>query len=225
MDDHPLIREALSSAINRQSDFICCGQADNAAEAQRTIQEMLPDLILLDLWLDGGDGLELIKVLKARFPAVRILILSQFDEALYAERVLRAGALGYVMKEQPSREILAAMRTVLSGQIYVSPVIAARMLHKMTENRREGKDGNIENLTDRELQVLQLLGAGMSTRKIAEELTLSFKTVETHRENIKRKLGLRDAVELIRFAAEWVRGQSFSSSRDVPQPAAAQLQG
>jgi DNA-binding NarL/FixJ family response regulator len=218
VDDHPLLREALAAVINRQSDFVCCGEAGSAIETQKAVSVLQPDLVLLDLWLNGGDGLELIKALKSQFPSLHILVLSQFDEALYAERALRAGALGYVMKEQPSKEVLAAIRTVLGGEIYVSPRVAARVLHKAIETKRENRNGRVENLTDRELQVLQLLGAGMSTRKIADELTLSFKTVETHRENIKRKLGLGDAVELVRYAAEWVRGQSFSSSRATPQP-------
>jgi DNA-binding NarL/FixJ family response regulator len=217
VDDHPLLREALASVINRQKDFVCCGVAGSALEAQKAVSILQPDLVLLDLWLNGGDGLELIKSFKSQFPSLQILVLSQFDEALYAERSLRAGALGYVMKEQPSKEVLAAIRTVLGGEIYVSPRVAARVLHKACEMKRENRNGRVENLTDRELQVLQLLGAGMSTRKIADELTLSFKTVETHRENIKRKLGLGDAVELIRYAADWVRGQSFSSSRGIPQ--------
>ena len=162
----------------------------------------------LDIRLPDGDGLELIKMLKAEQPKLLTLVITQCDETLYAERALKAGARGYVMKERATDEVLTAIRTVLAGGLYVSPKIVALALHKMIE----GKSGNhnhahaIHNLTDRELQVLQLLGAGLGTRKTAVRLFLSIKTVETHRENIKHKLGQKTAAELVRFATDWVNG-------------------
>jgi len=208
VDDQALIREGLMALINRHRDLICCGQAGNTMEMYKTVEAQKPDLILLDLWLNNGDGLETIKTLKSRFPALLILVLSQFDEKLYAERVLRAGARGYVMKAQGVTEVLAAIRTVLAGELYVSSKIAALVLHKTVETNWGSRKKGVENLTDRELQILQLLGTGMSTKKIAAEFNLSFKTVETHRENIKHKLELDDAVELIRYASEWLQGQN-----------------
>ena len=206
VDDHPLVREALSAVINRHPEFVCCGEAASAAETLKAVAAHSPDLVLLDLWLDKGDGLELIKTLRLQHPALRILVLSQFEESVYAERALRAGARGYVMKEQASKEVVAAMQKVLAGELYVSPKMAAIALHKLVEPKNRNGAGSIEGLTDRELQIFELLGAGMSTRRIADSLSLSFKTIETHRENIKHKLGLRDAAELTHSAANWRRG-------------------
>ncbi len=219
VDDHPLVREGLQAMISRQPDLICCGEADSAAGTQEAIESCKPDLLLLDLRLRSDDGLELVKALIARFPSLRILVISQFDEALYAERALRAGARGYVMKEQVTDEVLNAIRTILAGELYVSPRIAALALHKMIETRPAAPRGGLESLTDRELQVFQLLGAGLSTRHIATKLHLSFKTVETHRENIKHKLGLPDAAELARRAADWVQSckpPPAASDRGLP---------
>jgi len=216
-DDHPLIRVSCMAMVNRQRDLVCCGEAGSTVETRNAVQALQPDLVLLDLLLDGADGLELIKSLKSQFPRMYILVFSQLDEGLYAERALRAGASGYILKTQTPKEVTRAIRTVLAGEIYVSAVVAARLLHKVIETKRESCDGRTAALTDRELKVLQLLGVGMSTRKIAEELTLSFKTIETHRENIKRKLGLHDAAELVCFGTQWVRAEIFSSSRDLSQ--------
>jgi len=205
-DDHPLVREALMSVINRHGDFICCGEAASTAETHKAVALHKPDLVLLDLWLDKGDGLELIKTLTSQYPSLRILVLSQFEEAVYAERALRAGARGYVMKEQASREVVAAMQKVLAGELYVSPKMTAIALQKLIEPKTRNGAGRVEGLTDRELQVFELLGAGMSTRRIADSLCLSFKTIETHRENIKHKLGLHDATELAHCASNWRHG-------------------
>lgn len=206
VDDHPLVREALTGVIRRQGEFVCCGEAASASEALKAVTALKPDLVLLDLWLGKGDGLDLIKNMLAEHPALRILILSQCDELVYAERALRVGAHGYVMKEQASTEVLSAMKKVLAGELYVSPKMAALAVHKLADNKSRNGQGRVEDLTDRELQVFQLLGAGMSTRKIASWLNLSFKTIETHRENIKHKLGLRDATELTHRAANWRHG-------------------
>ena len=214
-DDHPLVREALAAVIKRQSHFIHCGEAGTASETLKAVALHKPDLVLLDLWMDNKDGLELIKELKSQIPSLRILVFSQSDEALYAERALRAGASGFVMKEQTAKEIVAAIETVLAGELYVSPKVAACALHKLLETKPQNRSPRVECLTNRELQVLRLLATGMSTRKIADELHVSFKTVETHRENIKHKLGLSDAVELVRYAANWGRGLKPSTTAKI----------
>jgi DNA-binding NarL/FixJ family response regulator len=207
VDDHPMVRNGLIRMISQQSDLTCCGEAGTVAEAQSAVSREKPDLVILDLRLRGGDGLELIKSLKSQFPDLRILILSQFDEPLYIERALRAGAMGYVIKDQATEEVLNGIRTVLAGDLYLTRSMAALLLHRFVGKAPKFPQSPVDPLTDRELHVLQLLGAGLSTRQIASELNLSFKTVETHRENIKRKLGLRGAAALIHFATEWARGQ------------------
>ena len=207
VDDHPMVRHGLVRLISQQKDLLCCGEASTADEARAAIAKLKPDLVILDLRLQRGDGLELIKSLKCLHPNLRILILTQYDAPLYAERALRAGALGYLVKEQAANEILNAIRTVLSGQVYLTPALAGLMLHKLVGATGKLSRTGVEQLTDRELHVLQLLGAGLSTRHIAMHLKLSFKTIETHRENIKSKLGLRGAAQLVHFANEWARRQ------------------
>ncbi len=205
VDDHPIVREGLIGLINRQPDLVCCGQAGTAPAAEEAVIALEPDLILLDLRLGTRDGLELIKSLRAQVPSCRILVLSQMDEETFAERALRAGAQGYVMKEQASDELLGAIRTVLVGEIYATRGVAARLLRSMVGAGAQTLRQGVEQLTDRELHVLQLLGSGLSTRAIAAELKLSLKTVETHRENIKRKLGLANASQLLHYATLWSR--------------------
>ena len=203
VDDHPIVREGFCNLIKRQRDMACCGEAGTPTETFEAVEKLHPDLVLLDLWLGGDDGLDLIKSLKARYPTLRILVISFSDEAIYAARSLRAGALGYVMKSQPSKEVLVAIRRVLANELYVSPAIANSLLSTSVGQNRPKQDNASEVLTDRELQILQLLGAGQSTRKIAESLNVSFKTIEAHRDNIKRKLGLQDASELVHYATTW----------------------
>ncbi len=207
VDDHPMVRDGLNHLISRQSDLACCGEAGTAAEAQAAVARLKPDLIILDLRLKGSDGLELIKSFTAQSPATRILILSQYESRLYVERALRAGALGYVVKEQAADQILKAIRAVLAGEVYLTRAMTALLLHKFVGADQAAAHAGLEQLTDRELHVLQLLGAGLSTREIAAEVHLSFKTVETHRENIKRKLGLSGAAELIHYATQWAQEQ------------------
>ena len=204
-DDHPLVRSGLTQVLNQQPDLACCGGAEGHAEVLAAIEQSNPDILVLDLRLKSGDGLEFIKSLKSRFPGLPVLVLSQFDESLYAERALRAGAMGYVMKEQASEEVLEAIRTVLAGRIYVTPAMNSRILHKMVVSQPFSGDESVERLSDRELHVLQLLGTGMSTRHIAEHMHLSIKTVETYRENLKHKLLLANAEELVFFARQWVQ--------------------
>jgi len=211
VDDHPLFRHGVTLLIDRQSDLYCCGEADSVASAQAAVATKKPRVVLLDLRLGNEDGVELIKALKARFASLHILVLSQHDEALYAERALRAGANGYIMKEEATDEVLIALRTVLAGQPYVSRKMAALVLHKMLENKPNQRGDGIVNLSDRELQVFQLIGTGLSARQIATDLHLSSKTIHTHRENIKNKLGLHTAAELVCHASDWIRRDASSS--------------
>ena len=204
-DDHPLFREGLVQLINREHDLCCCGETDSVAATYKAVGTLKPDLLVMDLRMGDGDGLELIKALKTHFPDLPVLVLSQHDETLYAERALRAGARGYVMKEEATEEVLNAMRTILKGELYVSRKMSVVVLKKLVGSPSATSGRQIERLSDRELQVFQMLGSGMSTRQVAAQLHLSFKTVETHRENIKHKLGLRDSAELVRHAAHWVQ--------------------
>ena len=204
VDDHPLLREGVMQLINRQRDLLACAEAASLTEAQAALENGHPDLILLDLRLGGGDVLEFIKASRARFPKVRILILSQHDEPLYAERTLRAGASGYVIKEEAPGEVLTAIRVVLTGEVYISRKIAALVLQRMVHQGQPDGATRLEDLTDREFTIYQLIGSGLTSREIAEELKLSVKTVETHREHIKQKRGLRNATELVRDATKWV---------------------
>jgi DNA-binding NarL/FixJ family response regulator len=208
VDDHPMMRDSLIQLIEQQDDLICCGQAGSVAETQTVLAKQKPDLTILDLRLKNADGLELIKSLTAQFPDLKILVLSQCEGTIYAERALRAGAMGYLEKEQAADEVLNAIRTVLGGSVYLTRGLASLLLHNIVGSTSKGprKDGS--PLTDRELHVLGLLGSGMSTREIATALNLSFKTVETHRENIKHKLGLRGAAALTRYASDWARQQA-----------------
>lgn len=203
VDDHPIVRSGLIRLIDLQEDLVCCGEASNAAEATACIAAKDPDLVILDLRLKGTDSLELIKELIFRFDRLRILVLSQYDTPIYVERALRAGARGYVLKDQAADDLLEAMRAVLTGEVYLSRAMAASLLHKMVRISKKASREGLDLLTDRELHVLRLLGSGRSTRAIAGELNLSFKTIESHRENIKLKLGLRDAAQLVHFATEW----------------------
>jgi DNA-binding NarL/FixJ family response regulator len=217
VDDHPMIRESLARLIDKQKDLVCCGEAGTVSETQTIAMKQKPDLAILDLRLKNADGLELIKSLKAQLPNLKILILSQCEGALYAERALRAGALGYLDKEQAADEVLNAIHTVLKGEIYLTRGLAAVLLHKLVGPKAKLARGDASPLTDRELHVLDLLGTGMSTREIASALSLSFKTVESHRENIKHKLGLDGAAALTRYALEWSRRHA-STPPDVPPP-------
>ena len=212
VDDHPLFREGLVQFINRQSDLVCCGEADSAASALQGVQAHKPDLMLLDLRLRHDSGLGLIKILRAKFPGVRILVISQQDETLHAERSLRAGAHGYVMKEEATEQVLTAIRMVLAGELYVSRRLSLAVLQRFLQRRPEIGEPGVGQLTDRELQIFQMLGTGLSTRQISSHLSLSPKTVESHRENIKHKLGLPGSLELVGYATEWARKRASSSA-------------
>jgi DNA-binding NarL/FixJ family response regulator len=214
VDDHPIVRQGLADLLDSQDDFCCCASAGDLAKAQEAVVAQKPDLILLDLRLGQADGLESIKALKSRFGNLRIVVISQFDEVVYAERALRAGAMGYVMKDQATEEVLGAVRTVLGGKVYLSPAMTHRVLNSNFAAKFQPRAAAVENLTDRELHVLQLLGMGTSTRKIAEQMNLSIKTVETYREHLKQKLGLSNSTELVHYATHWV--EQGSQLRTVP---------
>jgi DNA-binding NarL/FixJ family response regulator len=208
VDDHPFFRAGLVQWLKVQSGLVCCGEADSIASARQAVSERKPDLVILDLRLGQEDGIELIKQFTIDLPDLRILVMSQGDEAIYAERVLRAGAFGYVMKAHATIEVLNAIRVVLAGEIYVSQRIAVRMLKSFLRGNATEPPGELSKLSDRELSVFQLIGSGLGTSKIAEHLHLSVKTVESYRENIKHKLGLADATTLVRAAAVWAQNQT-----------------
>jgi DNA-binding NarL/FixJ family response regulator len=203
VDDHPLVREWLSNLINQQSDLEVCGEADNAAKALQIIGGVDPAVAIVDISMDGGSGLELIKNIKATHPNVMVIVLSMHDETLYAERALRAGARGYVMKREATKRVLEAIRSVLAGKLYLSDKMAMMMAERFVDGRPNPTGSVVEDLSDRELEVFQLLGRGYGTRRIADELHVSIKTVQSFCARIKEKLKLLTAAELLREAVRW----------------------
>jgi DNA-binding NarL/FixJ family response regulator len=203
VEDHPVLCEGLKQLIDNQPDLTCSGVANNTLDAKRLAQEWQPDLMILDLRLKGGDGLDFIKTLRMENPQLKVLVLSQYDELLFAERALRAGASGYIMKENATDEILRAVRKVLAGDLYFSERVAAAVVQRSLREKQDSSRTGVERLSDREMQVFQLLGAAYSPREIAEQFHLSRKTIETHCEKIKHKLSLYTAAELKRFARQW----------------------
>ncbi len=202
IDDHPLVREGLASLINQQQDMIVCGQAEDSAEAITRIREDRPDVALVDISLKNESGLELVKNLEAEFPLVALIVLSMHDEALYAERALRAGARGYVMKRESTKSILTAIRRVLGGDVYVSERVVNAMARRMNSRKRDAASP-VEQLSDRELEIFRLLGQGRTTSQIAEDLHLSLKTVQAYCARAKEKFGVNSLSELLRAAIRW----------------------
>lgn len=208
VDDHPITREGLARIINLQPDLEVCGEAGASAQALSQIELQKPDLVVVDISLgEGPGGLELMKDLSARSARLRILALSTHDEALYAERALRAGARGYVMKQELTDRIMQAIRKILQGEIYLSAAMNERMLRKLVEPAAKPLESEIDQLSDRELEIFRLLGRGLGTRQIAANLHLSISTVQTHRTHIKEKLHFKSAPELVRRAVEWIQSQ------------------
>jgi DNA-binding NarL/FixJ family response regulator len=203
VDDHPLVRESLKIIIQREPDLTVCGEAEDREQALELAAAFEPNLVLVDLTLKDSHGLELIKDLGNRWPKIKILVLSMQDEALYAERVIRAGARGYITKQEPLGKILLAIRQILNGEIYWSEKAAARVASKVARSSRSGKSFSVEGLTDREVQVFELIGAGQSTHQIAAALHINASTVETYRSRIKEKLNLKNALELLQYAIRW----------------------
>ena len=208
VEDHPVTREGFAQLLNYQPDLEVCGQAGTAAKAITGIEELAPDLAIVDISLTESNGLELIKQLKSRCPSLPVLVLSTHDEALYAQRAIRAGARGYVMKQAPTREVMNAIRTVLSGELYLSDPMRSRLVREHLDGPKRERGTEVEGLSDRELEIFDLIGHGDTTRRIATKLHVSVSTVETHRAHIKEKLSLRNAMELIRRAVEWVNRET-----------------
>jgi DNA-binding NarL/FixJ family response regulator len=204
VDDHPIVREGLAARLGRQPDFEVCGEAEDVADALDKVKSARPDVVIVDLSLKSGQGLDLIKRIKALDMDTKMLVSSMYDESLYAERSLRAGAMGYVNKQEVSEKIIDAIRLVVDGKIYLSPRMTERLLQRAVGAAPQLVQSPFETLTDRELEIFKMIGKGMTTRQIANELHLSVKTVETHRENIKGKLTLPNSAELSREAVQWV---------------------
>jgi DNA-binding NarL/FixJ family response regulator len=213
VDDHPMMREGLAQLIGREADLTVCGEAEDAAQAIDAVKKMSPQLILIDITLNGRNGLELIKDVQAITPQTLILVISMHDESLYAERVLRAGGRGYVMKQEGGKKIMQAIRKVLDGQIHVSEKIAAKILDLFSGRRPQAENSPLERLTDRELEVFQLIGKALSTKEIASRLHISGKTVEVHKGHIKEKLTMKNTRELISYAARWMGSQEEPGER------------
>lgn len=208
VDDHPVFRHGISALINAEPDLEVCGEAASSSSALEAMRRLEPDVALLDISLPGTNGIELVKLMKAERPKLPLLMLSMHDESLYALRALKAGALGYVMKAEALTHVLDALRKVLDGGIYVSPRFGEQLIFQAVHSP-EGRAGSpVDKLSDRELEVLGLMGRGMGTKKIADRLHLSVKTIETHRAHIREKLGFRDSAEMVRFATDWVAQQA-----------------
>jgi DNA-binding NarL/FixJ family response regulator len=210
LDDHPMMREGLAQLIDNEPDLTVCGQAGTAVEGLEMVAKLKPDLLLADISLPDKSGLELIKDSLALHPEIPVLVISMHDETLYAERTLRAGARGYIMKQEGGQKLMGAIRKVLSGQIYVSERISGNILESLSGRAQPASRPAMQKLSDREFEVLQLLGEGKGTSEIAQQLHLSAKTVEAHRANIKRKLELRTGPELVRYAVRWVETQKVN---------------
>jgi DNA-binding NarL/FixJ family response regulator len=206
VDDHPMMREGLAQLIEHEPDLQTAAQADSAAQALQVMAGAVPDLLLLDISLPDKNGLELIKDVHTLYPALPVLVVSMHDESLYAERVLRAGGRGYIMKQEGGKKLMQAIRQVLGGQIYVSERISARILENFSGHHPESQSP-VQKLSDREFEVFQLLGRGEGTRQIAQRLHLSIKTVEVHRANMRKKLELATGAELVHYAIRWSEAQ------------------
>ena len=203
VDDHPLVREGLTNLINGQHDLFVCGEAKDSAQAVNGIAKARADVALIDISLTNESGLELVKQLTRQFPRVALIILSMHDETLYAERALRAGARGYVMKHETSKNVLASIRRVLGGDVYVSERIVNRMALRVTSSREQVEGSPLERLSDRELEIFRLLGQGRTTSQIAADLNLSLKTVQAYCARAKEKFGVSSLTELLRAAIRW----------------------
>jgi DNA-binding NarL/FixJ family response regulator len=210
VDDHPIVRQGLALLINREADLVVCGEAEEASGAMHVLAASHPDVLIVDISLNGPDGLDLLKNIRTTHPSLPVLILSMHDELIYAERALRAGANGYIMKQEATEKVLVAVRRILSGEIYVSDRIANKMLKHYITGAGTLRNSSIADLSDRELEVFRLIGEGHGTRQIAEELHLSVKTVESYQAHIKEKLSLRSARELMQHAIQWTMNEKAS---------------
>lgn len=220
VDDHPIVLTGLRLLINQEDDMEVCGEAGASAEALSAALRLKPDVAMLDISLEGVSGIELLRQIHQQLPETQVLMLSMHDESLYAERAVRAGARGYVMKQLPPQTVLTALRTVASGEPYFSDRMKAQMIRGLLDGAGEGKS-SVERLTDRELEIFELIGAGCTVRDIAGRLNLSAKTVETHRDHIRQKLDLRNSADVVHRAIRWVTGEGFAARLpDVDEPKA-----
>lgn len=209
VDDHPLMRQGMKTLIEQHGRFEVCGEADNAPRALDLVAKLQPDLAIVDISLQSTNGIELTKGLRGLCPATQVLIISMHDENVYAERALRAGAMGYVMKDEAGDKIIAAMEQILAGEVHLSDRVKSRMLHRFVQHRANVLISPMEKLSDREMEVFQLLGNGYGTREIANLLNLSVKTIDSYREHLKEKLGLPTGNDLVRHAIQWTKSQSI----------------
>jgi DNA-binding NarL/FixJ family response regulator len=207
VDDHPVVRDGLTAIINHELDLNVCGEAEDAHEALKASIELQPDVVVVDISLKNSDGIELTKTIKTKYPKLPIVVLSIHDESVYAERALRAGARAYLMKDAVSENIVKAIRTVLSGEIYVSNTISKKFLHEVAGDKTDMTKTPIENLSDREFEIFRLIAEGHRASKIAKKLHLSVKTVDTYRGRLKEKLNLDSANELLQYAIKWAKSQ------------------
>lgn len=208
VDDHAVVRYGIAQLINRQSDLVVCGEEEDASRALSSITTLKPDLVIADISLKDSSGLELMRNLKAQSPGMPVLVVSVHDESIYAEIAFRAGALGYLMKQEAVEKIIPAIRRVLAGSIYVSDVQAARMLQQQVRGQNNVQESPVKSLSDREMEVFQMIGQWKKTKDIAGQLHLSIKTIEYYREQIKRKLNLKSAAELTHYATSWVQREA-----------------
>jgi DNA-binding NarL/FixJ family response regulator len=211
VDDHPIVRQGLRRLMESEEDLTVCGEVETARDARTAIKELNPDAVIVDISLKQGDGIELVRDVRAHHPQLPILVLSMHDEAIYAERMLSAGANGYIMKQAASEQFLAALRRVLDGGIYVSEAVGNNMIQKFASGGSYISANPIDRLSNRELQILHMIGKGMSTRETANSLNLSIKTVESHRQRIKRKLNLNTGAQLVQYAVNWFAGREPGS--------------
>ncbi len=204
VDDHPLLRRGLAELINLEVDMVFCGEAEDSPSAMKLIAQIKPDLVIVDISLKGYNGIELIKNIKAFDPKIQILVLSMHDESVYAMRVLRAGAKAYVMKQEVVDKVMEAVRRIRAGKVFVSERVASRMLDQVVVGGDPAPDSPVDLLSDRELEIVNMIGSGQPTREIAAKLHISIKTVESHRARIKEKLSLQNAIQLVQFCVRWV---------------------
>ncbi|MFW2365888.1 MAG: response regulator transcription factor [Desulforhopalus sp.] len=212
VDDHPIFRMGMAELLNQEDDFDVCGLAEDISSARKILEEHSPDLAIIDITLAGDNGLDLVKEISAQSDTVQTLVLSMHDEQVWAERAIRAGARGYIMKKEASENVILALRNIRAGKIHVSATIMDRLLDRLQLNPEVSAAPSVDLLTDRELEVFRLIGAGMSTREIAERLKLGIKTIGTYRDRVKQKLAIKSAAELVRRAVLWTEQEFFKRS-------------
>jgi len=222
VDDHPIVRQGLRRVMENEEDLLVCGEAETVRDARLAIKDLTPDVMIADISLKQGDGIELVRDVRAHHPQLPILVLSMHDETIYAERMLAAGANGYIMKQAASDQFLIALRRVLDGGIYVSEAVGNNMIQKFAAGGAYISANPIDRLSNRELQILHMIGKGMSTRETAHSLNLSIKTVESHRQRIKRKLNLSTGTQLVQYAVNWFSTKAERGDAEPLAPVAGE---